>query len=193
MKHMDSKKPLSILCRSFQDIDKYTTGFPRGNSQGQTNIFRAVKQCLPGPYTFILPASKEMPKQCTNFSGSAASCAPRKSVGVRMPDDPICQAILKKLNDPLICTSVRRKTDDEWMLDPSIIIDLYGASEGKEGIDFIVDGGIRLAEPSTIVDMTGQKALLLRQGKGIVDNWMLLEGYDSTQMTLNGLQQNSYT
>jgi hypothetical protein len=56
-------------------------------------------------YTFILQASKNMPKQCTTFGGSAAmSCAPRKSVGVRMPDDVICKAILEKLDEPLLCT-----------------------------------------------------------------------------------------
>ncbi|MCO5572024.1 hypothetical protein L7F22_025775 [Adiantum nelumboides] len=165
IKNMDSKKPLSILCRSFQDIDTYTTGFPRGNSQGNTNVFRAARQCLPGPYTFILPASKEMPKQCTNFGGAAESCAPRKSVGVRMPNDVICDAILRELDNPLICTSVRRPANDNWLLDPVIIADTYGASERKEGVDFVVDAGVRIADPSTVVDMTGVLPLLLRRGK----------------------------
>ncbi|CAK9873546.1 unnamed protein product [Sphagnum jensenii] len=184
IKNMDPKKPLSILCRSFQDIDTYTMGFPRGNSQGQTNIFRAARQCLPGPYTFILQASKNMPKQCTTFGGSAAmSCAPRKSVGVRMPDDVICKAILEKLDEPLLCTSVKQRAEDEWMLDPVIIADTYGASDGREGVDFVVDGGERLAYPSTVVDMTGQKPTLLRRGKGLVEDWMLMEAHDSTEAT----------
>ncbi|KAH7421334.1 hypothetical protein KP509_13G051500 [Ceratopteris richardii] len=173
IKDMDPKKPLSILCRSFQDIDTYTTGFPRGNSQGITNIFRAARQCFPGPYTFILPASKEMPKQCTNFGGGAESCAPRKSVGVRMPNDVICESILRELDGPLICTSVRRPADDDWLLDPAIILDTYGASEGKEGLDFVVDGGLRIADPSTVVDLTGAIPVLLRRGKGPVEDWML--------------------
>jgi len=159
-------------------------GFPRGNSQGQTNIFRAARQCLPGPYTFILQASKNMPKQCTTFGGSAAmSCAPRKSVGVRMPDDVICKAILEKLDEPLLCTSVKQRAEDEWMLDPVIIADTYGASDGREGVDFVVDGGERLAYPSTVVDMTGQKPTLLRRGKGLVEDWMLMEAHDSTEAT----------
>lgn len=192
IKNMDPKKPLSILCRSFQDIDIYTTGFPRGNSQGHTNIFRAARQCLPGPYTFILPASKEMPKQCTNFGGSAESCAPRKSVGVRMPNDVICQAIIRALDNPLICTSVRRPADDNWLLDPVIISDTYGASEGKEGVDFVVDGGVRIADPSTVVDMTGTKPTLLRRGKGVVEDWMLMEPVSSTEAPSNFATVNPY-
>ena len=108
-------------------------GFPKGNDKGQTNIFRAVKQCLPGPvsimnifplyddslpsviqllsvddclmvqYTFILPASKQLPKQCITH-GKTTMCSWRKHVGVRMPDDAICQAILNMLDAPLICT-----------------------------------------------------------------------------------------
>lgn len=126
-------QPLSILCRCFQDIDKYTVGFPRGDGRGQTNIFRAIKHCLPGPvrmiislsylnwsiiisiwlkywiavlvwqYTFILPATKELPKQCIR-SGRTAKYGSRKHVGIRMPDDPICQAILRSLDEPLIST-----------------------------------------------------------------------------------------
>eukprot|EP00250_Pteridium_aquilinum_P009422 c18658_g1_i1 orf=147-1097(+) len=192
IKNMDPKKPLSILCRSFQDIDTYTTGFPRGNSQGHTNIFRAARQCLPGPYTFILPASKEMPKQCTNFGGSAESCAPRSSVGVRMPNDVICEAILKELDGPLICTSVRRPADDNWLLDPVIISDTYGASEGKEGVDFVVDGGLRIADPSTVVDMTGKMPLLLRRGKGLVEDWMLEEPSDSIEAPQEFATANPY-
>jgi len=125
-------QPLSILCRSLRDIDTYTTGFPRGTNQGQANIFRAVKRAIPGPvriscyspcivvmitsrvtwlfassgllqYTFILPASKEFPKQCIKH-GSSTRYAKRRQVGVRIPDDPICQAILQNLDEPLICT-----------------------------------------------------------------------------------------
>ncbi|PWZ27042.1 Uncharacterized protein YciO [Zea mays] len=95
--------PLSILCRSLRDIDTYTTGFPQGTNQGQANIFRVVKRAIPGPYTFILPASKQFPKQCIKH-GSSTRYAKRRQVGVRIPDDPICQAILQNLDEPLICT-----------------------------------------------------------------------------------------
>ncbi|XP_077250348.1 DHBP synthase RibB-like alpha/beta domain-containing protein isoform X2 [Tasmannia lanceolata] len=168
IKDIETSKPLSILCHSFRDIDTYTMGFPRGNAQGQTNMFRAVKHCLPGPYTFILAASKELPKQCTKY-GATTKYASRKTVGVRMPDDAICQAILEKLDSPLVCTSVKWPTQDEWMIDPVIIADIYE----PEGLNFVVDGGIRMADPSTVVAMTGTYPTIIRQGKGPKLDWMV--------------------
>lgn len=179
IKGMDTKKPLSILCHSFRDIDTYTTGLPCGNSQGHANIFRAARQCLPGPYTFVLPASKELPKQCVKSGTSRAKHVSRKCVGVRMPNDAICQAILEKLDGPLLCSSVRT-ADDEWIIDPVVIADIYAASMGQEGVDFIVDGGVRVADPSTVVDMTGSEPILLRKGKGVCYDWMLPKESEET-------------
>ncbi|XP_038984348.1 uncharacterized protein YciO-like [Phoenix dactylifera] len=170
----EDSKPLSILCRSFQDIDTYTMGFPRGNAHGQPNIFRAVKHCLPGPYTFILPASKQLPKQCIK-PGMAAKYASRRHVGVRIPDDSICQTILQNLDAPLVSTSVKWPEKDQWMVDPVIIADTYE----PEGLDFVVDGGVRVADPSTVVDMTGACPKVIRQGKGPRLDWMVVEGEDS--------------
>lgn len=164
-------QPLSILCHSFRDIDTYTTGFPRGDGQGHANIFRAVKHCLPGPYTFILTASKELPKQCIRNRTAAAKYAVRKNVGVRMPDDAICQAILDKTDAPLISTSVKCPKENEWLIDPVVIADMYG----PEGLDFVVDGGVRVADPSTVVDMTVMPPKIIRQGKGPKLHWMVAE------------------
>ncbi|EEC83936.1 hypothetical protein EE612_045544 [Oryza sativa] len=170
IKGIGDSKPLSILCRSLRDIDTYTTGFPRGTNQGQANIFRAVKRVIPGPYTFILPATKELPKQCIRH-GSSTRYAKRRQVGVRLPDDPICEAILQNLDEPLICTSVKSLSEDEWILDPVIIADIYE----QQGLDFIVDGGTRIADPSTVVDMTGSYPTIIRQGKGPKLDWMVAE------------------
>ncbi|CAM6086165.1 unnamed protein product [Calypogeia fissa] len=78
------------------------------------------------------------------------------------------------------------------MLDPVIISDTYGASDGREGLDFVVDGGIRVADPSTVVDMTGAKPVLLRPGKGIVEDWMLMEAHDSSELQEVGGRINPY-
>lgn len=171
LKNIEPSKPLSILCHSFHDIDTYTTGFPRGDGQGHANVFRSVKHCLPGPYTFILTASKELPKQCMRYGTPTAKYASRKNVGVRIPDDAICQAILGKLDAPLISTSVKYPKENEWILDPVVIADTYG----PEGLDFVVDGGVRVADPSTVVDMTGAFPKILRQGKGPKQPWMVAE------------------
>ncbi|XP_058187279.1 uncharacterized protein LOC131304166 isoform X1 [Rhododendron vialii] len=162
-------QPLSILCRSFRDIDTYTTGFPCGNNQGGTDIFRAVKHCLPGPYTFILTASKELPKQCRRYGATASKFAHRKNVGVRIPDDAVCLAILEKMDAPLISTSVRSPEENGWIIDPVVIADVYG----PEGLDFVVDAGVRVADPSTVVDMTGSFPRIIRQGKGPKQPWMV--------------------
>lgn len=169
IKNIEPSKPLSVLCRSFRDIDTYTSGFSRGDALGHPSIFRAVKRCLPGPYTFILTASKALPKQSIRYGTATAKYASRKSLGVRLPDDPICQAILEKMDAPLICTSVRMPKKDEWMIDPVIIADIYG----KEGLDFVVDGGVRVADPSTVVDMMGAYPKIVRQGKGPKLPWMV--------------------
>ncbi|KAJ7974865.1 YrdC-like domain protein [Quillaja saponaria] len=171
IKNIEASKPLSILCHSFRDIDKYTTGFPCGDGQGHANIFKAVKHCLPGPYTFILTASKELPKQCIRYGTASAKYAARKNVGVRMPDDAICQAILEKMDAPLLCTSVKCPKENEWMIDPVMIADAYG----PEGLDFVVDGGVRVADPSTVVDMTKIPPTVIREGKGPILHWMGVE------------------
>lgn len=177
IKNIEPLKPLSILCHSFRDIDMYTTGFPRGDGQGHANIFRAVKHCLPGPYTFILTASKKLPKQCIKYGTTTAKYASRKNVGIRMPDDTICQAILEKMEAPLISTSVKSFKENEWILDPVVIADTYR----PEGLDFVVDGGVRIADPSTVVDMTVNPPKIIRQGKGPKLQWMVAE--DSEEST----------
>ncbi|KAK4426052.1 putative protein HI [Sesamum alatum] len=178
IKDIEPSKPLSILCHSFKDIDTYTTGFPRGNGQGLTNIFRAVKHCLPGPYTFILTASKELPKQCIRYGTTASKYASRKNVGVRIPDDAVCQAILEKMEAPLISTSVKSPKENEWILDPVVIADVYG----PEGLDFVVAAGIRVADPSTVVDMTGSLPRIIRQGKGPKQPWMVAEDEEDSSV-----------
>lgn len=171
-------------------------------------------------YTFILTASKELPKQCVGFGTTTVKYASRKNVGVRISDDPLCQAILHEMDAPLISTrflsslshhvyceivdsstklwsfgvvnndSVKGPKENEWMIDPTAIGDIYGPEVFialthsqwlkkifpcstlcfgflLQGLDFLVDGGVRVAEPSTIVDMTGPYPKVIRQGKVI--------------------------
>ncbi|KAL0431559.1 UNVERIFIED_CONTAM: putative protein YciO [Sesamum radiatum] len=122
-------------------------------------------------YTFILTASKELPKQCIRYGTTASKYASRKNVGVRIPDDPVCQALLEKMEAPLISTSVKSPKENEWILDPVVIADVYG----PEGLDFVVAAGTRIADPSTVVDMTGNLPRIVRQGKGPKQPWMVAE------------------
>ncbi|XP_071718827.1 uncharacterized protein [Rutidosis leptorrhynchoides] len=168
LKEVEPSKPFSILCRSLHDIDTFTTGFLRGNSYGYSDYFRAVKHCLPGPYTFILTASKALPKQCIKYGTTTSKYASRKNLGVRIPDDVVCQAVLEKMGAPLISTSVRTREQSQWIIDPVLIADTYR----PEGLNFVVDAGIRMANPSTVVDMTHVPPMIIRQGKGPKQPWM---------------------
>jgi tRNA threonylcarbamoyl adenosine modification protein (Sua5/YciO/YrdC/YwlC family) len=107
IKGIDSNKPLSILCRGFQDIDKYTLGFPPATEAGMQDPFKLARKCLPGPYTFILPASKSLPKVCLVDTSSAghtrlSKCQQRKTIGCRVPDCEVTLALLELLDAPLM-------------------------------------------------------------------------------------------
>ncbi|KAL3139512.1 hypothetical protein ABBQ38_003835 [Trebouxia sp. C0009 RCD-2024] len=161
IKGLSPKKQLSILCRNLQDISTYTLGFPASNIAGQIDVFRVARQVLPGPYTFILTASKQLPKQCTDYQSGKSK--QRKSVGVRIPDDIVLQAVLSQLDRPLLCTSAHVEEQDQLEIpEAAMFMDLYAG----QGLDFVVDSGQRVAEGSTVIDMTGPEPILMRQGKG---------------------------
>jgi tRNA threonylcarbamoyl adenosine modification protein (Sua5/YciO/YrdC/YwlC family) len=144
VKGIDKKKPLSILCANDRMISHYTRGLP-------TSSFRAMRRCLPGPFTFIMKASGDIPR---------TTLRKRKTIGVRVPDDEICTSLLADLGIPLLCTSVRTPDDSHWN-NPAQISETY-----DKRIDFVVDGGERLAEPSTVIDLTGDDPEIIRIGKG---------------------------
>ena len=144
------KKPtqsnLSILLPSISNISNYTTPF--GSS-----VFRMLKSYTPGPFTFILRANNSIPKMFMSK---------RKEVGIRVPDNAICQAILEQIDQPLVSSSL--KNDDEileYFSDPFEI-----QSDWQEKVDVIVAGGNSIMEPSTIIDCTGHEPELIREGAG---------------------------
>lgn len=163
IKGMDEKKPLSILCRNLADVSHYTTGFPISNVPGEPNWFNVMRRLLPGPYTIILPATKNLPSQC--IDALKGKTIHRKSVGVRLPDCPVCQALLDGFGSALLCTSVHvedKLADEIALPDVGSLMEAYG----NRGIDFIVDSGPQLAVQSTVVDMTGAEPVVVRYGKG---------------------------
>ena len=167
-------KPLSILCRGFADIDAYTTGFPNNPSPGQPLAFKLAKQCLPGPYTFILPASKELPKVCLmdkSTKDKARQCKSRKTVGVRVPACEVARAILNLLDAPLMCSTVPECDDD-----PAVIYDAYL----PRGLDFMVDIGALRGDASTVVDLSSGDVRVLRRGGGEPDLWASTDDDDET-------------
>ncbi len=147
LKDLDPKKHLSILLPDLATAGRYARGL-------STPVFRLMKRVFPGGYTFIFQSSQEVPK---------IMLRKRKTIGVRMPDNQICLAILKEFGEPLVTTSVQTP-EDEYLVDPHSIDDLYGSS-----LDLIVDGGVLENNPSTVVDFSSGEAELLRSGKGDVD------------------------
>lgn len=151
------KKPLSLLCRNFGDIELYTKGMSK---QG----FKFLRKNLPGPFTFILPASGNLPK---GLYKDGERRWKRDSVGVRIPNDAVCAAVLAELKEPLLCSSVPMYGDggDGGQYRP---LD-GGSASWCEQIDFILDAGERPSDGSTIYDLTGDEIELLRDGLGSLD------------------------
>lgn len=116
--------------------------------------FRVLKRNLPGPFTFILPASSRIPDKVM---------AKRRTVGVRIPDNAVMQAIVRALGEPLLAASVHMAEgdDEEYATDPSLIEERYGRE-----VDAVVDGGVGLNQHTTVVDLTDGEAEIVREGAG---------------------------
>jgi len=166
-----STKSMSILCRSFQDVSTYTSG-PQFDA-----FFKTAKRILPGPYTLILPASKNLPKQVTDFDTGAKK--KRTTVGVRLVGNVVCQALLERLDRPLLSSSAiipeMRDKDGRASAAPDIgtLMDSYGPSLGfVVGVheDDVLHQGERV-EGSTVLDLTGDGVDVVRYGAGDV-SWL---------------------
>jgi len=143
-KHHKNKR-LSIICADLKDISKY--------AHVPNYAFRIMRQRIPGAYTFILEATKLVPKtMLTN----------QKTVGIRVPDNKISLAIVQELGHPIITTSVR-KPDERLYNDPEEIDKMFGKSLG-----LVIDGERIVADHSSIIDLTGDQPSVLRKGKGDV-------------------------
>lgn len=139
----------SIICEDLSQISEYTNNLNNAT-------FKLMKQCLPGPYTFILNASKKVPK-LYDFK--------KKTIGVRMPDNNITHALVSALGTPLIATSVHDDDDDilDYFTDPADIYEKY-----EKQIDIMLDGGVGDNTASTIIDATESEPIIVREGKGAI-------------------------
>lgn len=141
----------SLLCASLSQMSEYTRPMSR-------QTFSIVKQCLPGPFTFIMDASGNVPRNYQNQN---------KTIGLRVPDNAICRAIIEAVGTPLISTSVRllnEEQEKEYLTDPDLIHDLM-----CDRVEMVVDGGIGDDQPSTVVDCSGDGFEIVRQGKGVIE------------------------
>jgi tRNA threonylcarbamoyl adenosine modification protein (Sua5/YciO/YrdC/YwlC family) len=145
IKHIDPHKAqLSFICRDLSNLSDYTRSI-------DTPLYRLLKSYLPGPFTFILPASKLVPKILQSK---------KSTIGLRIPDNEICRHILDALGHPLLSASLPGEMVEEYT-DPEVIHEKF---EGQ--VDFVIDGGIGGMIPSTVVDCTTSDWVVLRQGLG---------------------------
>lgn len=138
------KSNLSIICYDLSNISEY--------AKVSNPAFKLMKKNLPGPFTFILPTSSELPKIYKN----------RKEVGIRVPDNSIVRELVKELGNPILTMSVHDEDDIvEYSTDPELIYEKY-----ESLVDIVIDGGYGGLYPSTIVDCTTDNFEIIRQGKG---------------------------
>ncbi|HNK30294.1 MAG TPA: L-threonylcarbamoyladenylate synthase [Ferruginibacter sp.] len=148
IKNIDPQKAqLSFICRDLSHFSDYTKSI-------DTPLYRLLKRYLPGPYTFILPASKLVPKILQSK---------KSTIGLRVPDNTICRHILAELGNPILSASLPGDMVEEYT-DPEVIQARFG-----DQVDFVVDGGIGGMIPSTIVDCTSSEWTVTRQGLGEIN------------------------
>ncbi|MBD3290383.1 threonylcarbamoyl-AMP synthase [candidate division KSB1 bacterium] len=145
LKGKSKKSPLSFICPDLKDIAKY--------AHVTNPAYRVMRQLLPGPYTFILRGSRLVPK---------LMITKRKTVGIRIPDNNICLALLHELGHPIVSTSASIK-NDIILTDPEEIDIHLG-----HALDLVIDGGILGLSPSSVVDLTDEPFRVIRHGKGDV-------------------------
>ena len=141
----------SMLCASISQFSEYVRPMSR-------DLFALIKQCLPGPYTFIMEANGNVPRNYQNAN---------KTIGLRVPDNAIVRAVIEELGCPLVSTSVRlvnEEQEDEYLTDPELMHDLFASR-----VDMVVDGGMGDTVPSTVVDCSADEPVVTRRGKGDID------------------------
>jgi tRNA threonylcarbamoyl adenosine modification protein (Sua5/YciO/YrdC/YwlC family) len=147
IRQVDERHHLTLLCRDLSEIANYAKV---DNSQ-----YRLIRQVTPGPYAFILEATREVPRRLSHPS--------RKTIGIRIPDHPVTLGLLEVLGQPLLSTTLMLTGDELPLNDADHIVERL-----DHEIDFIVDGGACGVEPVTIVDLSGREPMLVRRGRGDV-------------------------
>ena len=149
IKRSEKNQPFSFICADLKDISLYC--------KVSNYAYKTMKRLLPGPYTFILEGTKLVPK---------IMLTRRMTAGIRVPNNPICLSVVKGLGHPIISTSARLP-GGEVLYDPAEI-------EGQLGkaLDLVIDGGLYVSEPSSVIDLTEDRPKVLRKGKGDVSSFL---------------------
>tara|TARA_R110000823_G_scaffold27609_21_gene80577 strand:+ start:844 stop:1467 length:624 start_codon:yes stop_codon:yes gene_type:complete len=147
IRRLDTRHNFTLVCRDLSEIATY--------AKVNNTVYRLLRHCTPGPYTFILKATSELPRRLQNPK--------RKTIGLRVPENAIASAILQDLGEPLMSVSLIMPGDDLPLIDPYEIRDLL-----EHDVDLVIDGGWCGMEPTTVVDLVDETPVILRAGKGDV-------------------------
>lgn len=147
IRRTDKKHNFTLVCSDLSEISTY--------ARIDNWAYRMIKAMTPGPYTFILPATREVPKRLQNPK--------RRTIGLRVPDHPLVHAMLDDLGEPIMSSTLSLPGDDRPLTDPQEIEDRIGHE-----IDLIVDAGPTGIEPTSVIDLSGGTVEVLRVGRGDV-------------------------
>jgi tRNA threonylcarbamoyl adenosine modification protein (Sua5/YciO/YrdC/YwlC family) len=145
MRKLDKNHNFTLMCRDLSELATY--------ARVDNAVYRLIKNHTPGAYTFILEATAEVPRRLLHPK--------RKTIGLRVPDNPIALALLAELGEPIMTSSLLMPGEEYPMTDP---YDMRGPLE--HSVDLIIDGGFCGLDPTTVIDLTGDTPELIRQGKG---------------------------
>ena len=151
IRQLDKHHNFTLVCRDLSEISQY--------SKVDNINYRLLKSQTPGPYTFILPATGEVPRRLLNPK--------RKNIGLRIPDNLIVMALLAELKEPLMSCTLMLPGDEFPMTDPQQI-----QLQLENHVDLIIDGGYSGHQPTTVIDLTNDQPVVLREGKGDV-SWLV--------------------
>jgi tRNA threonylcarbamoyl adenosine modification protein (Sua5/YciO/YrdC/YwlC family) len=145
IRQLDDDHNFTLVCRDLSEISLY--------SRVNNAVFRMIKSHTPGPYTFVLPATKEVPRRVQH--------AKRKTIGIRIPDNNIALALLEELNEPLMSSTLILPDEDQPMTDAEDIIELL-----DKQVDLVINGGFCGSEPTTVIEFIDDMPEVMRIGLG---------------------------
>jgi tRNA threonylcarbamoyl adenosine modification protein (Sua5/YciO/YrdC/YwlC family) len=151
IRQLDAKHNFTLMCKDLSEIATY--------AKVSNQAYRSVKAHSPGPYTFILTATNEVPRRILHSK--------RRSVGIRIPDNAIALALLQELDEPLLSVTLRMPGDEYPLMDPWEIRDLL-----ESQLELVIDGGYCGIEATTVVDLLEEVPRVIREGKGNIDDFV---------------------
>jgi tRNA threonylcarbamoyl adenosine modification protein (Sua5/YciO/YrdC/YwlC family) len=149
LRRLNDDHNFTLICKDIAQVSTF--------AKMSNEAFRLIKSLTPGPFTFILEATRETPRRLQHTK--------KKTIGIRLPDDAITSAILHELDEPLFSSTLLLPDHDDPMNDPEEIRDRL-----QKEVELVIDSGVLNYEPTTIIDLTGANPEITRQGRGIADN-----------------------